>query len=197
MSAVSTGTAATAAAGSPAAGAAPPPRRGRPPGPRRLPARLGASAQARRQAALILDVLAGARTPTAAAAVLEVPPVRYYQLEARAVDGLVAACEPRTPGRPAGSADQISSHARLVKLEGECRRLEAEVARLQALLRMSRLTLGVKPPSAPPTPKPGERKARRARVRALKHARTTAAVLPTAAPTAAASSAVGGGAARA
>jgi hypothetical protein len=158
-------------------------RRGRPPGPPRLPARPNASEQARRQAALILDVLAGVRTPLAAATVLEVAPVRYYQLEARAVDGLIAACEPRSRGRQPAGPDQAASSTRMTKLEGERRRLEGEVARLHALLRLSRLSMGVKPPPQASAPKPGGRKPRRAVVRALKHARAAlAAPAPATAP---------------
>jgi len=61
------------------------------------------------------------------------------------------------------------------RLESECRRLTGELARLQALLRLNRLTLGVAPPPAPAAkPAGGGRKPRRATVRALRHARATA-----------------------
>jgi hypothetical protein len=56
-------------------------------------AKLGQATNAgvKRQAAAILEVLAGARTPTEAATALAVSLPRYYQLESRALEGLVAA----------------------------------------------------------------------------------------------------------
>src|SRR5262245_4199403 len=56
-------------------------------------------AQAKRLAAAILEVLAGARTPTEAAATLQLSVPRYYQLETQALRGLLEACEPRPRGR--------------------------------------------------------------------------------------------------
>jgi hypothetical protein len=155
-----------------------PRRRGRPPGSPSV-VRRAPSDQARRQAALILEVLAGTRTPTAAATALEVAPVRYYQIEARAIDGLVAACEPRSCGRQPLPAEAASSQ-RVRTLESDCQRLGAEVARLQALLRLNRLSLGVKPPPPPPVPAHGKRRARRPSVRALRVAKRTAPAVPTA-----------------
>src|SRR6516225_4436120 len=67
-------------------GAAP---RGRPrdagPGGADLPR--DASRQARRVAAMVLEVLAGGRTPAEAAQALELLVLRYYQLETRALHG--------------------------------------------------------------------------------------------------------------
>src|SRR5262249_32036194 len=55
----------------------------------------GVSAEARRQAAALLEVLAGVRTPTEVAAQLAISLTRYYIIESRALQGLLAACEPR------------------------------------------------------------------------------------------------------
>jgi hypothetical protein len=52
----------------------------------------GASAQARKQAAAILEVLAGERTPMQAAEALAVSLPRYYVLETQAVQGILLAC---------------------------------------------------------------------------------------------------------
>ena len=62
------------------------------------------SREAKQRAAAILEVLAGARTPTAAAQALGVSLTRYYLLEEKALVGLLAACEPqpRGPGADAG-----------------------------------------------------------------------------------------------
>jgi len=53
------------------------------------------SREVQRLAAAILEVLAGARTPAQAASALNVSLPRYYQVEARALRGLVAACADR------------------------------------------------------------------------------------------------------
>ena len=66
---------------------------------RRAARAAGDVARRRRLAAVILDVLAGSRTPPQAAEALGVSLPRYYQLEARALGGLVAACESRPRGR--------------------------------------------------------------------------------------------------
>src|SRR6266446_3622667 len=59
-------------------------------------AKLGqtADAAAKRMAAAILEVLAGARTPLDAATALAVSLPRYYQLESRALEGLVSVHPP-------------------------------------------------------------------------------------------------------
>src|SRR5947209_17562740 len=76
----------------------PPPRRRQRPGRPRVPPP-APSREARQRAAAILEVLAGARSPTEAAQALGVSLPRYYLLEARALGGLLAACEPQPPGR--------------------------------------------------------------------------------------------------
>src|SRR4051812_11952375 len=57
-----------------------------------------ASPEARRLAATILEVLPGTLRPTEAARALGLSLARYYQLELRAVAGLVAACAARRRG---------------------------------------------------------------------------------------------------
>ena len=52
------------------------------------------SREALRLAACVLEVLAGLRGPTEAAGALGVSLARYYQLEQRALAGLVRGCEP-------------------------------------------------------------------------------------------------------
>ncbi len=52
-----------------------------------------------RAAALILEVLAGVRTPAGAATALGIRLPRCYLLEQRAIQGLISACEPRPVGR--------------------------------------------------------------------------------------------------
>jgi hypothetical protein len=145
-------------AGAPPAGATPPaaqPEAGAGPFP-------GASPQARRLAAAILEVLAGTQLPSDAARGLGLSLARYYQLELRAVAGLVAACEGRR-GRGAAPGHDLAG------LRRECERLRRECARQQALVRAARRAVGLAPAAAAPAPAEG-RKRRRPTARALKMA---------------------------
>lgn len=119
---------------------------------------------AKRVAAVVLDVLAGVRTPTQAAATLSVSLPRYYQLEARGLEGLIAACEPKPRGR------QVTASSELARLKRETERLRRDLARQQALVRMTQRTVGVAPPT-PAASAPGrKRKPRKATVRATRRA---------------------------
>ena len=75
---------------------------------------------------VILEVLAGGCTPTEAATRLGLSLPRYYQLEARAVEGLVCACQPKPLGK------QPSPDTRLAALEKQLRQVQRECAREQA-----------------------------------------------------------------
>jgi hypothetical protein len=78
------------------------------------------AAGVKRQAAAILEVLAGARTPTEAATALAVSLPRYYQLESRALEGLVAACVPKPKGRVKSSVSEVASlHSRTIACCGK------------------------------------------------------------------------------
>jgi hypothetical protein len=126
-----------------------------------------AGQQARRLAAAVLDVLAGARTPAQAAEALGVSQPRYFQVEARAVQALVDSCEPRPRGR-GRSADK-----ELAGLRRQLERLQQEVNRQQTLLRLAQRTIGLPPPraaAAKPGKDRGQRRARRPVVRALRAA---------------------------
>jgi len=131
---------------------------------------LEASAEAKRIAAAILEVLAGTRGPSEAASVLGISLARYYQLETRALAGLVAGCEPRRRGIRKGPTE-------LASLRQECDRLRRECARQQALVRAAQRTVGLAPSPPPPGPPPAasgstgkKRRKRRPRARALKAA---------------------------
>jgi hypothetical protein len=106
-----------------------------------------------RTAAAILEVLAGARTPAQAASALQVSVPRYYQMEARALRGLVAACAPRPRG-PGHNADR-----EVTKLRRQQERLERELTRQQTLVRLAQRSIGLAPPAAPA--KDGNKKRRR------------------------------------
>jgi len=125
----------------------------------------GASAEARRLAAAILEVLAGTRTPTQAAQALGLSLPRYYALELRALQGMLVACEPRSMGR--GQSPQSA----LAALRRECDQLRRECTRQQTLVRAAQRSIGLAPPVAParrPLPNGKLRRRRKPTARALR-----------------------------
>jgi hypothetical protein len=108
----------------------------------------GVTAEAKRTAAVILEVLAGVRTPANAASALGIRPPRYYLWEQRAIQGLIGACQPRPRGRT------VSTDRRLAQLERELAFSRRELARHQALARTTQRALGLAPATAPaPAPR--------------------------------------------
>jgi hypothetical protein len=123
---------------------------------------------AQRMAATILEVLAGVQSPPTAAEALKVSLPRYYQLEARALGGLLAALAPRPRGK------QPSLEKRVQQLEKELEAARRACARQEALVRLTQRTLGLLPttkakPAAVTSHGKG-RKRRKPMVRALKAA---------------------------
>lgn len=123
----------------------------------------GVSETSKKAAAGILSVLSGLRTPQEVCTALGCSVNRYYQLEQRALEGMLQALEPRARGprrRPEAEAE---------RLQREVTRWQREASRYQALLRTSQRALGI---TAPLTARaasgkgPGKGKARRPRVRA-------------------------------
>lgn len=125
--------------------------------------------EAQRLAATILEVLAGVYTPIQAAEALAISLPRYYQLEARALEGLVAALAPRPMGK------QPSLENRVKLLEKELAAARRQCARQEALVRVTQRTLGLsiaaQAKSTSPARDANGRKKRRPTVRALKAAR--------------------------
>src|SRR5437879_13646572 len=78
------------------------------PGPRPLTGDEGA----KRSAALILEVLAGLRTPSEASTALGVTAMRYYVLERRALEGMVQALAPRPEGKRRRPGDALAGAGR-------------------------------------------------------------------------------------
>jgi len=136
----------------------------------------GASVAARRQAAVILEVLAGVRTPAQAAQALAVSLPRYYQLEARALAGLVEGCAGRPPGRQPGADREVEA------LRRERGRLERALARQQALVRLVQRSVGVAAVPAGGGKEAGKKRRRRPAVRALRAAARLRAEPEAAAP---------------
>jgi hypothetical protein len=90
-----------------------------------------AGKDAKRLAAVILEVWAGLRTPQQAAEALRVSLPRYYQIEANGLQGLVAGCAPRPKGRQVNPAHE----ATVLRRYNE--RLRRELGRQQALVRLT------------------------------------------------------------
>jgi hypothetical protein len=113
--------------------------------------------EAKRLAAAILEVLAGVRTTADAASAVGLSLVRYYQVEARALAGLLLACEPRAPGR------QHTAERELHSLRRDNQRLQREVARQQALVRLGQRSLGLAAVAPPVSSKVNGKKTRKRR----------------------------------
>lgn len=137
------------------------------------------SGEANRRAAAILEVLAGARTPSEAAEALDVSLPHFYLLERKALEGLVRACEVQPKGPPPPGAAE-----KLAIMEQQLAAAQRECQRLAALVRVTQRAVGL---PAPPVQKPGSGKAagdgektkgkrtrrrRRPSVRALRAAQT-------------------------
>jgi hypothetical protein len=131
----------------------------------------GGSSEANRIAVAILEVLAGTRSPAEAAAALKVSLPRYYLLETRALEGMVAACEPKPLGK------QPSPETRITLLEKELQLARRQCARQQALVRVAQRSVGL-PAAETQKGKTSSKRDRRGRkkrrpaVRALKAADT-------------------------
>lgn len=129
----------------------------------------GGTADANRLAMAILEVLAGLRTPGEAAEALAISLPRYYQLETRALEALVSACEPKPKGK------QPSLEGKIAALQREVERAQRACARQQALVRVAQRSVGLKvnTSSVSKSDKPGKRqRKRRPTVRALKAVET-------------------------
>jgi hypothetical protein len=131
---------------------------------------LSGSPEAKRKAALVLEVLGGLRSPTSASVALGVSVQRYYMIEVRTLQAVVTALDrkPKVGGQP-------SPDATLRRLVAERDRLERELLRALALLRVAQRTAGI--PAPEPRPKPsgaakaaGKRGPRRPTVRARRAA---------------------------
>lgn len=99
--------------------------------------RLQGSSAARKLATVVLEVLGGMVTPAMAAAAAGITLQRYYALEARGLEGLIAAMEPRAKGRRRRPEEQLAG----VMKERE--RLSRDVSRLQALVRATHRSAGL------------------------------------------------------
>jgi hypothetical protein len=111
------------------------------------------SKEAKRWVVAILEVLGGTRTPQQASDALGMSLPRYYQVEARALQALLGACEPKPRGRQPDPGKEIA------QLQRENERLQRELSRQQSLARMAR-SIGL-PAPAPTTAKANGKKSRK------------------------------------
>ena len=102
--------------------------------------------------------VAAARTPGEAAQALGVSVPRYYQVETRALRGLLEACEPRPRGRGPSTAKELTD------LRQENQRLQRDMMRQQALVRAAQRSVGLPPPAPPLPPSKSGKKSRKRRV---------------------------------
>lgn len=144
------------------------PQRQQPMGPKAV----RGSDAARRLAALMLEAWSGVRTTQSASDAMGVALTRFYQLEARVLQTIVTALEPRPRGR------QVTAETEIGKLKAEKHRLQRDVERFQSLYRTSQRSLGVVVAKAPEPQKnaaPGGKRRRGPRRKA--RGQTVASVL--------------------
>jgi hypothetical protein len=108
------------------------------------PSTLGGSKRARQITVAVLEALSGEVGTTEAAEKLGVSLSRYYQLEARALAGMLEAAEPRAKGK------QKTPEREIRALQAERKLLLKELRRHQALLRAARRSVGL-PGAGPKT----------------------------------------------
>ena len=101
------------------------------------------SEAARRHAALLLEAWSGVRSTQSASDAMGIALTRFYQLEARALQAIVDAMEPRPRGRQRTAESEIS------KLKAEKQRLVRDAERFQSLYRTSQRALGIAVAKAP------------------------------------------------
>jgi len=127
-------------------------------------------ADTRRRAAVVLEVMAGVRTCPQAAKDLGLSLAAYYNLEQRALEGLVQGCSPAPMGRQKRPDDQVKT------LERQCKKLQQELLRYQALVRAQQRSSGL---SAPPEPtKVKGKRNKKPQVRALRVVKQLQAIAP-------------------
>ena len=116
---------------------------------------------AKRNAALVLEVLAGSLKPVDAAEAMGICANAYYKYEERALMGLVEACEPKAGGRSRPVEKEIE------ELQKKCRQLESDCVRYQTLARASQKAFGMNIKNRPKPGEKGKKHAKRPVVRAL------------------------------
>lgn len=130
--------------------------------PKTGPKTLTGSAEAKQQAAVILEALSGSRNTEDASRAMGVSLSRYYVLETRALQGLIGALEPRPKGRRHRPEDELE------KLRRDHERLERDLARSQALVRAAQRSMGIPAASSESKLRGKGRRRRRVAPRAMR-----------------------------
>jgi len=107
------------------------------------PSTLRGSKEAKRQMVVLLETLSGLGTTTEAAERLGVSLSRYYQLETRALQGMLGALEKRPRG------PRKTQEGEIKELLADKRALERELRQARSLLRAASRSVGVKPAANP------------------------------------------------
>jgi hypothetical protein len=119
------------------------------------PSTLRGSKRARQITVAVLEALAGEVGTTQAAEKLGISLSRYYQLESRALAGMMEAVEPR------GRGPQKTPEREIRALRAEKRTLEKELRRQQSLLRAAHRSVGLPSRGAKGSSSPKRRRAKR------------------------------------
>jgi len=127
--------------------------------------------ETRRRAAIVLEVMAGVRTCPQAAGSLGLSLAAYYNLEQRALEGLVQGCKPLQIGRQKRLDNQVYA------LERQCQMLQQDLLRYQALVRAQQRSAGLTAPPEPVKVK-GKRGVKKPQVRALRVVKQLQAMAP-------------------
>ena len=134
----------------------------------------GQNGETKRRAAIVLEVLAGVRTPSEGAAALGLSVSCYYLLERKAMQGLLNGCQPQPKGSPGPGLER-----QLARLQKELDKSRRECLRQASLVRATQRAVGLpavaKPagPSKAKSAKEGKRaKRRRPTIRAMRAAKT-------------------------
>ena len=134
----------------------------------------GQDGEAKRRAAIVLEVLAGMRTPSEAAAALGLSVSCYYLLERKALQGLLGGCQPQPKGVPAPGLER-----QLARLQKELDKSRQECLRQASLVRATERAMGLPAVAKPVGPskansgkKGNKAKRRRPTIRAMRAAKT-------------------------
>ena len=133
----------------------------------------GQNGEAKRRAAIVLEVLAGMRTPREAAAALGLSVSCYYLLERKALQGLLDGCQPQPKGGPGpGLERQLAQlQKQLDKSRQECLRQASLVRATERAMGLPAVAKRVAPSKANSGKKGKKTKRRRPTIRAMRAAK--------------------------
>jgi hypothetical protein len=96
---------------------------------------------ARSRCLMVLSVLSGEKPVTDAIAETKISRGTYYQLEAKALNAMLAALNPLAAASESGAPDLSAAAARIGQLQAQVERLEQENRRTQRLLLLTRKSI--------------------------------------------------------